>query len=287
MTRILLALFVVVFASPAIAQNSIFPGGEPEEEQNIRYVYEDKTIEVTHSHLSPQTPPTLDDIKTIERQNVTIGDSGMPLDIRKDALIEAAVSYGARAGLAARTYEIGRETEGRARYLDKVFNFSELLIPAPSGLLIEPPIVNESINAMLIEGDGQQAAVSDRIYNIINNARIVSTPRNWRTYLEREWGGIEPPPDVLLPEVNDDEERAIWIEHVEIGWDQGMRQANEIFEADLNLLTADFEGMIRYRKLLTQGMISPPYALQVDRGVAVMKCVLAIVPSKLQAFQPS
>ena len=41
----------------------------------------------------------------------------------------------------------------------------------------------------------------------------------------------------------------------------------EIFEEDLNTLMSDFMGMIRYRSLLSQGMISAPYALQVDRGV--------------------
>ncbi|MGB0719479.1 MAG: type IV secretory system conjugative DNA transfer family protein, partial [Bdellovibrionales bacterium] len=152
-----------------------------------------------------KTPPSLQDIQNIKKENTIIDDKGgLPLDIRRDAVVEAAVSYGARAGLAWRTYQIREETEKRARYLDKVFDFRELLIPAPSGLLIEPPVVSESINAMLIEGDGQQAAVSDRIYNIIYNARIVSAPRNWRTYLEREWGEVEPPPDILRPE--DDEE---------------------------------------------------------------------------------
>ena len=43
-------------------------------------------------------------------------------------------------------------------------------------------------------------------------------------------------------------------------------QANETFQDDLNVLLADFRGMIRYRSLLAQGMVSPPYALQVDRG---------------------
>ncbi|HNQ92190.1 MAG TPA: type IV secretory system conjugative DNA transfer family protein, partial [Alphaproteobacteria bacterium] len=30
---------------------------------------------------------------------------------------------------------------------------------------------------------------------------------------------------------------------------------------------ADFDGMVRYRKLLAQGMVSPPFAQQIDRGV--------------------
>ena len=214
----------------------------------------------------PLPPPSLRDLQTLEKENNLMGEeTGLPFDIRKDALKEAAVSYGARGGLAWRTYHIRKELDKRARSLDQVFDFRQLLIPAPSGLLIEPPVISESINAMLIEGDGQQAAVSDRIYNIINNARIISTARTWRSYLEREWQVPEPPPDVLRPE--DEEERALWIELVAKGWEYGVEQANETFKEDLSLLSADYEGMVRYRVLLAQGMVSPPYALQVDRGV--------------------
>ncbi|MEM7650611.1 MAG: type IV secretion system DotC family protein [Pseudomonadota bacterium] len=210
-------------------------------------------------------PLSLYDLQTLEKENTVVQEDGLPLDIRLDALREAAVSFGARGGLAWRSFAIREELEDRARYLDKVFNFNQLLIAAPSGLLIEPPIISESVNSMLIEGDGQQAAVSDRIYNIINNARIVSTPRSWRNYLERDWGVAEPPPDILRPE--DDEEREIWVDLVTRGWEEGVRQADEIFQDDLSILTADFEGMIRYRTLLAQGMVSQPYALQVDRGI--------------------
>ncbi len=209
-------------------------------------------------------PQTLNELKSLEGSTEP-EDTGLPLDIRRDALKEAAISLGARGGLAWRSYAIRQELEQRGRYLDKVFDFRQLLIAAPSGLLIEPPIINESINDMLIESDGQQAAVSDRIYNIINNARIVSTPRSWRVYLERDWGTVEPPPDILRPQ--DDEERELWARLVEKGWNEGVRQANEIFQDDLNLLIADFEGMVRYRTLLTQGMVSQPFALQVDRGI--------------------
>lgn len=213
----------------------------------------------------PTKPLTLYEIQNIKKENTTVGDNGLPLDIRRDAVIEAAISYGARAGLAWRTFHIREEIQKRGRYLDKIYDFGNLLIPAPSGLLIEPPIVSEAANALIIETDGQQAAVSDRIYNIINNARIVSAPRNWRTYLEREYTNVEPPPDILRPE--NAEEREIWIEKVNAGWEEGVRQAEEIFEEDLHLLNADFQGMVRYRLLLSQGMISQPYALQTDRGV--------------------
>ncbi len=211
-------------------------------------------------------PLSLKEIKSLTRSPDFIMDDDAPaLDIRKDAVREAAISYGARASLAWRSYEIRHTLETRARSLDKIYNFRQLLIPAPSGMMIEPPVITESINAMLIDGDGQQAAVSDRVYNIVNNARITSTARTWRSYLERDWGVVEPPPDILRPE--NDEERELWEKLVTKGWYEGLSQADEIFQEDLNRLMADFQGMVRYRTLLAQGMISPPYALQVDRGI--------------------
>lgn len=193
------------------------------------------------------------------------GDTGLPFNIREGAIKEAALSYGARGGLAARTFEIRKELDSTSSYLDKVFDFTQLLIPAPSGLLIEPPIVTADENAMIIGAGGQEAAVADRIYKINVNAKIVAAARRWENYLERDWGDVTPPPDILLPETK--EEREAWVKYVREGWDKGYEQANEIFQDDLLQLTADYQGMVRYRVLLTQGMITPPYALQVDRGV--------------------
>lgn len=186
-------------------------------------------------------------------------------EIRLEAIAEAALSYGARAGLAKRTSEIKENITNRSGSLDSIYDFKRLLIPAPSGLLIEPPIISEGENATLIETGGQTAAVADRIFNINRSARIVSSPRNWRAYLERDWGEISQPPQLLFPQ--NDAERRVWIENLTIGWDKGIEQADEIFQADLDKLVADFTGMVRYRRLLAQGIVSAPFALQVDRGV--------------------
>ncbi len=220
--------------------------------------------QVSVSDLPP--PKNVDDLIDIPKENKFIdGASPLPLDIKLNAQKEAAFSYGARGGLAWRTYYIRAEMETRARYMDKVFNFRELLIPATSGLLIEPPIISEAEDAMVINGRGMDAAVADRVLNINKNARIVSAPRTWRAYLEREWGTVEPPPDVLRPE--NKEERQRWAKWIKEGWQEGINQADEIFQADLNKLVADYQGMIRYRSLLAQNMVSPPFAMQVDRGV--------------------
>lgn len=217
------------------------------------------------------TPPDLVTLQQLEYSEETAlfsGDDGLEFDrleIRLDALREAALSLGARAGLASRTYEIRQTLEARQRYMDKVFDFRQLLIKAPSGLLIEPPIVGETFDNLNIESDGQLAAVSDRILNINRKAKIVSAPRNWRSYLERDWGKIQMPPPILYPK--NEEERMEWIKLTSKGWKEGREQADAIFQSDLNRLVSDFNGMVRYRILLSQGVISSPYALEIDRGV--------------------
>ena len=224
------------------------------------------TISPSISMAQTGAPAQLGDLVGLEKENKIVQDeSPLPFDIRGDAIKEAALSFGARGGLAWRTFHIRNELEARARYMDKVFDFRQLLIPAPSGLLIEPPIISEAMDATLIDNRGMDAALADRVLNINENSRIVTAPRTWRSYLERQWGDVEPPPDILRP-ANDDE-REIWSARVNEGWQRGVEQADDIFQADLNRLSADFKGMVRYRSLLAQGMVSPPYATQVDRGV--------------------
>jgi len=209
-------------------------------------------------------PPVLEELKE-QKTGEEVKAENMGLQIRKDALREAALSYGARGGLAYRTFEIQRRLVEHESSLGRTFDFLRLLIAVPSGLLIEPPVVSEAQRAVLVNSGGQEAAVADRVYRINRAARIVTASRDWRLYLERDWGAVDPPPALLLPQT--DEERAAWRKWVQEGWDAGVAQAQETFEADLDRLTNDFVGMVRYRDLLAQGMISPPYAMHEDRGV--------------------
>ena len=217
-----------------------------------------------HQDEPSPPPPILRDL-----QEQTTGTEAkaeeVGLQIRAQALHEAALSYGARGGLAYRTFEIQRRLAEYDTSLSKTFSFSRLLVTVPSGLLLEPPVVSEAQRAVIVNAGGQAAAVADRIYRINRGARIVTASRNWRLYLERDWGRVDPPPGILLPK--DADEREHWRQWVREGWSAGVQQAEETFEADLDRMTNDFIGMVRYRELLAQGMISAPYTLADDRGI--------------------
>jgi len=223
------------------------------------------TVDMPDPAAGPSPPPPV----LAELQEQATGQEVSPdqlgLQIRADALREGALSYGARGGLAHRTFQIQRRLAEYDASLSRAFNFRRLLIAAPSGLLIEPPIVSEAQRAVIVASGGQAAAVADRVYRINRIARIVTSSRDWHLYLERDWGKVDPPPAILLP--RDDNERVAWRQWVKEGWDAGIMQAEDTFEADLDRMTADFVGMVRYRELLQQGMISSPYALNEDRGV--------------------
>ncbi len=264
-----LTLCLMMAAAPVLADAPLHARYNPDRRDEPRKLAHDQ-----------EAPPELQWLQNVRKSEPVVGkrtdgdaldnavgaEKDLALKIRRDAMKESALSFGARGGLAWRTKQIMDDLRQNARAMDKAFDFRQLLVAAPSNMYIEPPIVSEAMNNFLVTPDGNEAAVADTIYQITRQARIVSTPRNWRQYLERSWPEVAPPPDILIPE--NDAERAAWKRWVEQGWVEGFGQADAIFQADLNRLVADFEGMVRYRLLLAQNKITAPYATMVDRGVS-------------------
>lgn len=181
--------------------------------------------------------------------------------IRLDSLKEAALGYGARSGLARRSYEISKTLYDNQELLDSVFNFNSLLLESS----VLPPVLSEAKNN-LKQPDGDTIRVADASYRIERQAAFVTAPPNWREYLIREYHyKVEPPSGVLLPK--NDGEKNVWQQYVLQGWTVGVRQADSIFEQSLVRLERDFKGMILYRSLLAKGMIGRPYVAESNLGV--------------------
>ncbi|HCM83685.1 MAG TPA: type IV secretion system protein DotC [Rhodospirillaceae bacterium] len=208
-------------------------------------------------------PPSLESLQNIEAGGEEKQEVGF--QVRVEAQKEAALSYGLRGGLAWRTNEINKRLGRFSDPLSRTYDFRQLLMSAPGGVYVEPPVIEEQLEALQIADQGQSAALTDKVLTISANARLVTTARDWRNYLIRDWGKPESPPDVLLPKT--DEERKNWKEWVKEGWKSGIEQADDTFAEDMARLSRDFTGMVRYRKLLAQAIVSAPYAGLVERGV--------------------
>ena len=239
------------------------------------------------------TPPEIDRLQNVHKTYGTkygVSDDliskEVALDMRRDAQREAALSYGARGGLSKRSYQIMERMRGYEKVLDKVFDFRQLLIKAPSGLLIEPPIVREGLDAVEITEGGSEAAVADQVLKISHQAKIVTAPRDWRSYLLMDYETeITPPPRVLWPKNPD--EQLEWNSWVKEGWQAGYEQGDEIFNTGVAQMVSDYRGMVRYRMLLAQGKISQPYALHEDRGVTGGRDEMRVGDRALRITGPS
>lgn len=180
--------------------------------------------------------------------------------IRATALRQAAMVLGTQAGLAWRAKRVNTFLEEQKRNLDHIFDFSYLILNQN----VLPPVLVEGRDTLDLADDFTIRA-SDHDYRIVQQPRFITTPPNWRHYIWMGYVKPEAPNTTMLPKGTN--ERKIWNKYIQIGWDEGVLQADQIFASNLARLQRDFEGMILYRKLLAQNMLSKPYVSQADLGV--------------------
>lgn len=208
------------------------------------------------------SPPP--DLASYQSAPPIASDVTAPGHLRQMAVREAAVSLGMRGGLAHRSWELQQQLAAREGELSRTFSFSTLLIAGPMGMTIEPPVLTEERDARRVEENGARAAVARRRFRILQPARFVATPRSWRTYLIYDPGPVDPINPLLAPQSGEHDE---WARAVAEGWKDGVRQADEIFAVRLSDLETDFAGMLLYRQLLVQGLVTAPVSASNNRGV--------------------
>jgi defect in organelle trafficking protein DotC len=204
-------------------------------------------------------PKEFEQLQTLSR-NAGVKDEIRGNFIRMDAVRDTAMSLGARTALAWRGEQINQMLASQAGYLNGVFNFQGLVLD--DGIL--PPVLLESRNALTMDNP-QNLRVADRTYQIIKQAHFVSVAPSWRDYLMMDQTRPEAPDISLLPSTDD--ERAAWQQGIVKGWEDGVKQANMIYDENLARLKRDYQGMVRYRMLLAQNMVSAPQVAHRELGV--------------------
>jgi len=181
-------------------------------------------------------------------------------ELRASVLKQTAREMGAQAGLAWQSRHINTILNKQKTSLDHVFNFNYMLLNKN----VLPPVLVEGRNTLNLS-DESTIRISDHDYQIDYPPRFVTAPPTWRDYIWMSYKKPEIPNGTLLPKNR--EERSLWNEYINKGWNEGIMQADSIFSANLSRLKRDFEGMVLYRKLLAENMVSPPFVSEADLGV--------------------
>lgn len=207
-----------------------------------------------------------DNIPTLEANVGYVQVSKLPAiaatinPIRLQAIRETATELGARGGLAWRSVQINQSLKNQAEYLDHVFDFNQLLLAHN----VLPPVLTEADNSLNLASD-TSIRLASKIYKIQANARFVTAPPTWRSYLTMNYDRPQMPDQSLLPRTQ--AEAKAWDLYLKKGWKQGLIQANDIFRVNLSRLKRDYNGIILYRKLLAEHMVSSPFVAHANMGV--------------------
>ena len=171
--------------------------------------------------------------------------------IRLSAIKETATTIGARGALAYRSIQINHILNKESNLLDGIFNFTRLLLPNH----ILPPIIEASKDSMILN-DPNTIRGDSTTYRLIKPAHFVTVAPTWRDYLWMNYPTPTMPNKLLLPQTQ--AEAIAWNNYLAIGWRQGLEQANDIFTLNLNRLKRDINGMILYKRLLAQRIVTAP-----------------------------
>ena len=224
----------------------------------------------------------LDDIK----KGRSLRDKDAINPIRAEALKEAALAFGARAGLYARMREINRMLDAESAALDRNFPFAPLVLAHN----VVPPVIQTARDTVR-QHDDARLQFADAVYEIVAPAKLAVAPPDWRTYLYVRARRPEPPDETLLPDRAKAAEVATWEKYVELGWRRGVLQADQTFTVQLNRLTRDLAGMALYRELLAKNMVTAPRLTEQRRGVTTERNLMRVNDRVLEIaentrFQP-
>ena len=110
---------------------------------------------------------------------------------RHSAMRLAALGFGARAGLARRSWEIGVMLERLSAPLSAIYRFGDLMLTG-QGFTVLPPVLAETRQAFRLGLGQDRAASARRVLRIVEPERIVSAAPHWRDYLVRSWRTARP-----------------------------------------------------------------------------------------------
>lgn len=205
-----------------------------------------------------ERPLTLEELEALS--SADIGDDRAGTDGRVRMIEQQAVAIGAQHGFAGAINVFHQALQRRDEHLDGIYDFGRLMLLSGEGgdaraYYLPPAIVRVEHS---VTGDGgKHIRIDNGVYRIVDQARLVTAPPQWRDYLLVPREALLPLPHrAALP--RGDHERRVWRRAVKRGWRAGVRQASEELSSRIARLDEAYNGRVLYMRLSVQGRMEPP-----------------------------
>ena len=223
-------------------------------------------MSASSAHARDLSGLSVDEIRNINEGTYQELIEGQKQDLRLKALEDVATRIGAQKGLYD-SYKLFKEhLEKNEDLYDQIFDFRRLMTLARSDqaeAYLLPAVVSEVNDEVSLENQGKSLTLAGKIYEILEEERLVTAPPTWWDYLY-----VEPnmptifPPAQLLPQ--NDSERELWRRWVDEGYQAGLNHADFELNKRVDRLKRDYTGMQRYIRLLEVNMIDEPVVTSRD-----------------------
>jgi defect-in-organelle-trafficking protein DotC len=185
---------------------------------------------------------------------------------RAEQIYNEALIYGINSGLYSKTHHYKKmfEAEDFQREFDQIFIFRSLML---ANGRVQPAIILESEDIFIKESNLLTREIKQS-YKIIEQAKVVSAPKDWRNYIMSVLYVEKPrvPHEILLPRTKS--EKTEWEKGVTIGWKKGEQMAYDNIKLKIRKLGKDFLGMVRYHLMLQQNIVSTPITYETPISVS-------------------
>lgn len=204
-------------------------------------------------------------------------------NVRADALKQTAYTLALQQAVRWRYNRIMEALSEQESRLNEIFDFSPLLMQDGKVL---PPAITEAGPGYRVESKTQASSV-DVVYEIVRPAEMISNAPSWRDYLYRSYASFERG-DINVGVLPDNQrEREMWQRAAVEGWEIGVRQAQNLYRQNLSKLRRDYQGIIKFRTLAKQGMVSVPIIAEGQPGIEVQGERLSVDRRVFRITQPS
>jgi hypothetical protein len=184
--------------------------------------------------------------------------------MRPAAIKEAAQLVTFQTAIEWRYKQLVAETERRSAIMDAAFNFAPLLMTQDNALIM-PPVLARAGASMRIE-KSDTATVADTSYELLEAARYVSAPPNWREYLMADdFPKAEKPHPAVMPK--DAKERAVWRAAVREAWARGVTEADQLYADNVSRMARQYRGIMLYHLLTAQHLLSKVNTASANLGL--------------------
>lgn len=204
-------------------------------------------------------------------------------NLRSRTIRRTARTLALQKAVQWRYRSIGKMLRQNSLKLDRIFDFSPLLM---KGNKVLPPVIAEAGPGYRVQS-ATQASSTDKVFRIVSPARMISGVPTWKDYLLRSYRsfGRKDVQAGVLP--GDRKERKIWQRAAVEGWETGIKQAERLFGNNLSRLVRDYKGILKFRILAEQDMVSLPVIAEGRLGIQVQGKKLSVDRKIFRITRPS